>query len=51
MAPIGRLLEFQEKGDPKRIADNDKLLAKYGFNRETPMFFAFDIDFTVAPLP
>ena len=48
---IDSLLEFQEKGDPSRIADNNKLLAKYGFDRGTPMFMGFNIDFTVTSTP
>jgi hypothetical protein len=51
MNPISLLLEFQEQGDLNRIADNDKLLARYGFDRTTVMFMAFDIDFKVTPLP
>jgi hypothetical protein len=51
MSPIGPLLNFQERGVPERISDNDKLLGRYGFDRNTVMFMAFDIDFQVSPIP
>ena len=50
-SPIRELLEFQEAGNPKRRADNDKILANYGFDRDTVMLWGFDIDFPVGAKP
>jgi hypothetical protein len=47
-APIRRLLEHQEKGKPERKAENDQILARYGFVRDTVMRIGFDIDFLVS---
>jgi hypothetical protein len=44
------LLEFQEEGNPMRIAENDKLLAKYGFARGDQMLMGFDVDFPVGSI-
>ncbi len=48
--PINRLLQFRERrgqdaglGDPAIVADNDALLAKYGIDREDPVYMAYDI--------
>jgi hypothetical protein len=49
--PIRDLLEFQEGSHAQRAAENDQILARYGFNRDTPMRWGFDIDFQVAPDP
>jgi len=46
---IRELLEFQENGNAKRIAENDKILTKYGFDRDTVMRWGFDIDLPVRP--
>lgn len=44
---IRGLLSFQERGNPQRIAENDAILAKYGFDRDALMLWGFDIDLTV----
>ena len=50
---IGELLEFreynrkQQRLNPERVAQ--KLLAKYGFTRDTPMLTGIDVDFLVRP--
>jgi hypothetical protein len=49
--PIRELLEFQERGNVKRSAENDQILAKYGFDRDTVMRVKFDIDFLVSKMP
>ena len=49
--PIGVLLDFQERGNAARIAENDRVLTTHGFDRNTPMLMGFDIDFTVSPAP
>jgi hypothetical protein len=46
--PIRELLEFQERGNAKRIAENDAILAKYGYDRNTAMKWGFDVDFSVS---
>lgn len=50
---IGRLMEFQERGpngrNLERVKQNDELLAKYGFDRNTVMLWGFDVDFLVRP--
>jgi hypothetical protein len=48
-SPIGSLMAFQEGGNPARIRENDEILKRYGFDRDTPMFWGFDIDFLVRP--
>jgi hypothetical protein len=45
--PIRALLDFQEGGSPQRRAENDAILAKYGFDRDTVMRWGFNIDFSV----
>jgi len=40
----------QEQNNPKCVADNDRILAKYGFTRDTAMLWHFDIDFPVRPI-
>lgn len=47
--PIRVLLDFQEGGNPQRQAENDAILAKYGFDRDTVMLWNFSIDFPVRP--
>jgi hypothetical protein len=49
--PIGDLMDFQEKGNPTRIAESKALLDRYGFNRNTVMHWGFDIDFPVMSQP
>ena len=49
--PIRVLLEFQEAGNAQRQAENNAILAKYGFSRDTAMRWGFDIDFPVRPAP
>jgi hypothetical protein len=44
-------MEFQEAGNPARIAENDKILKKYGFNKDTVMLWGFDIDFPTRAKP
>jgi hypothetical protein len=48
---IRGLLDFQERGNPQRIAENDAILAKYGFDRDTVMKWGFDVDFKVSVQP
>jgi hypothetical protein len=43
------LLDFQEHGNPQRRAENDAILARYGFDRDTVMRWNFSIDFSVRP--
>ena len=50
-SPIREVLEFQEQGNWKRVAENNKILAKYGFFRDTVMRWGFDIDFPTRPKP
>jgi hypothetical protein len=47
--PIRELLDFQEGGNPERRAEDDAILAKYGFDRDTVMRWGFNIDFPVRP--
>jgi hypothetical protein len=47
--PIRDLLEFQERGNPQRRAENNAILARYGFDRDTVMRWGFNIDFPVRP--
>jgi hypothetical protein len=47
--PIRDLLDFQENGSAQRRAENDAILAKYGFARDTIMRWGFNIDFPVRP--
>jgi hypothetical protein len=47
--PIRDLLEFQEGGNPQRRAENNAILARYGFDRDTVMRWGFNIDFPVRP--
>lgn len=47
--PIRVLLDFQEGGNPQRQAENNAILAKYGFDRDTVMLWNFSIDFPVRP--
>lgn len=51
VAPIRSLLEFQEKGSVERMKENDAILARYGFGRDTEMYMNFDIDLPVRSLP
>lgn len=46
---IGDLMEFQERNNPSRKAENDAILAKYGYDRDTVMLWGFDIDFLLRP--
>jgi hypothetical protein len=46
---INVLLNYFEIGNPQRMADNDKLLARYSFNRHTVMRQNFDIELSVFP--
>lgn len=48
--PIRDVLEFQEGGSPARAAEHDRVLAKYGFERDTVMLWGFDVDFFVRPV-
>ena len=49
--PIRGLLEFQEGGSGQRILENDAILARYGFDRDTAMLWGFDIEFAVKSKP
>lgn len=52
----GSLSSSVEPRDAARIAplpsrvENDQILAKYGFDRDTVMLWNFDIDFNVTPV-
>ena len=48
-APLHRILDAQAAGDPAVIAKQDELLKTYGFTRDTPMMWGFDIHFHVRP--
>jgi len=45
--PIGELMKFQEGGDLTRIRENDGLLERFGFTRDTVMEQNFDIELDV----
>jgi hypothetical protein len=45
--PIKELLEFQEQGSLKRRQENDVILTRYGFDRDTVMLWRFNIDYRV----
>lgn len=49
--PIRELLNFQERGNRQRIAENDAILAKYGFDRDAVMKWGFDVGFSVSVEP
>jgi hypothetical protein len=48
---IEYIMDFQEAGNDTRKAENNALLAKYGFDRNTVMLLGFDIDFPVVSKP
>jgi hypothetical protein len=48
-ARIGDLLDFSEAGNPQRKAENDTLLTRYSFDRQTVMKQNFDIELSVVP--
>ena len=47
---IGDLLTYFEAGNPQRKAENDDLLARFSFDRQTIMKQNFDIELSVAPV-
>jgi hypothetical protein len=47
---IGILLAHFEAGNPQREADNDNLLARFSFDRQTVMKQNFDIELSVVPV-
>ena len=49
--PIDEVLDFQERGNPRRRQEHEEILAKYRYGRSTVMLWGFDIDFLVRPAP
>ncbi len=49
--PISEILKLQEGSNRQRQEENEALLKKYGFNRDTEMYVSFDIDFPVIKNP
>lgn len=47
---IRPICQLQAGNNPWRIAEHDRLLARYGYDRDTPMYWGFDIAFPVRPL-
>jgi hypothetical protein len=46
---IGGLLDFFDAGSPLRKAENDNLLARFSFARQTVMKQNFDIELAIVP--